>query len=117
MVCNKDENMSECKGFKTPYPPIAELAEVALGPVRSLLPGDPHVPAHQPPVLPGADQPRVGGTVDQAGHLAPVPVQLVHRAPPPPDVPHKHGGVITGGVQPVPCPVPGQTLNTAAMTL
>ena len=108
----------QCDYFNKQYtPPIAELAEVALGPVRSLLPGDPHVPADQPPVLPGADQPRVGGAVHQAGHLAPVPVQLVHSAPPPPDVPHKHGGVITGGVKPVPCPIPGQTLDTAAVTL
>ena len=97
--------------------PVTELTEVALRPVRGLLPGHGHVPAHHPPVLSGADQPRVGGAVDQAGHLAPVPVQLIHCAPPTPDVPHKHRGVITGGVKPVPCPVPGQTLDTAAVTL
>ena len=97
--------------------PIAQLAEVALGPVWSLQPVHRHVPADPPPVLARADQPRVGGAVDQAGHLAPVAVQLIHGAPPPPDVPDEHRGVITGRVKPVPGPVPRKTLDTTAVAL
>ena len=76
-----------------------------------------HAPDNHPAVLAHADQPRGGGAVDQAGHLAPVAVQLVHGAPPPSDVPYEHTGVVAAGVQPVLDPVPGEALDTAAVTL
>ena len=46
-----------------------------------------------------------------------VAVQLVHGAPPPSDIPHEHAGVVAAGVQPVLDPVPGEALDTSAVTL
>ena len=76
-----------------------------------------HAPDDHPAVLAHADEPRGGGAVDEAGHLAPVSVQLVHGPPPPSDVPHEHTGVVAAGVQPVLDSVPGEALDTAAVTL
>ena len=97
--------------------PAAQLTHVTLGPVRCLDPVVVHVPDHEPAVLPGGHQAGLVGAVHEAGHLAPVTVQLIHRASPPANVPHEHAAVVTPGVQPVLDPVPGETLDTAAMAL